>query len=335
MTLRILLAESDAEDTLFLQDVLTELEGREYWSDWVHLEILHAASWEEAEAILRESSTTEGGPAEGNPKPSTATPGSPAPGTAVDVLLLDLNLYTSVREAIRAPRGMPAGGVAPRAEIFRRAKSAAPHVPVVLLAEPQDIPLAEFLVREGAQDFMVKSQVDCVPLAHALRNAMERHRYLESARATAMTDPLTGLLNRAVFLALAERDRKLALGTHRRILLAVGEASGVANENTAGDPLSKDQGADLALVKIAEQLLAVSGPTDLVARIGGRRFGIAVHETEQQSWEEAWDRLKTASTGMPLTIGAAVFDPNLPATLEDLLEEAERELAPVAVAARR
>jgi hypothetical protein len=38
---------------------------------------------------------------------------------------------------------------------------------------------------------------------------------------------------------------------------------------------------------------------------------------------------------MHLTMGAAEFDPARPVTLEDLLQQAERQLAPLAVAARR
>jgi GGDEF domain-containing protein len=333
MIIRILLAESNPaesnlEHTLFLKDVLTELDGREYWSDWVHLETLHPSNWEEAERILKESRT--------GPEP-------------VDVLLLDLNLNDPAPEAIRAslhaPLRAPARRVALGTEIFHRAKAAAPQVPVVLLVDPQDITLAEFLLREGAQDFLLKSQVDCAPLAHALRNAIERHRYLESARAAAMTDPLTGLLNRAAFLALVERDRRLALRAHRRILLAVGEAGGgelACGETAARAPgqSSGDQRNDLALVKTAEKLRAIAGPADLVARIGERRFAFALYEdavceTKHRTWGAAWDRLEAAAAGMHLTLGAAEFDPARPVSLEDLLQQAERELAPIAVAARR
>src|SRR5579863_9880964 len=80
MTFRILLAMSGSEDILFLEDVLTEVDGREYWSDWVHLETVHAANWDEAEAILTQ------------PPASHAAQPSPPPVQAVDLLLLDLGL---------------------------------------------------------------------------------------------------------------------------------------------------------------------------------------------------------------------------------------------------
>jgi PleD family two-component response regulator len=329
MTFRILLAvpgaaasgvaASGVEDMLFLQDVLTEVDGREYWSDWVHLETVHAGSWEEAEAILTQS-------------------GDRSQNQPVDLVLLDLSLPVldlpkpSPRERRRSD---PNRGLIQGVEAFRRAQAAAPQVPVVLLVGAEEIAVAELLLREGAQDFMVKSQVDCGPLAHAIRNAIERHRYLESARAAAMTDSLTGLLNRAAFLALVERDRKLAAALDRRILVAVAEPDADVLES-----LHKQQNRDLALVEAAERLRGLAGPLDLVARLGERGFALAVFETEDRTLEDAWVRLKDASASLKLNLGASVFRPESPLTLDELLEQAvhtldKPQLAPAAAAARR
>src|SRR5258708_32708935 len=66
MTIRVLLAESDMEDVLFLRDVLEEMESSEFWSGWLPLDILDAPTWAFSEALL----ATE----------------------AIDVILLDLKL---------------------------------------------------------------------------------------------------------------------------------------------------------------------------------------------------------------------------------------------------
>src|SRR6202044_1994536 len=86
-----------------------------------------------------------------------------------------------------------------------------------------DEALAVKLMREGAEDFLLKKSIDCAPLAHALRNAVLRHRLLTAARAAALTDSLTGLCNRAGFLLLAARDRKLAERLQRRWMLLTAE----------------------------------------------------------------------------------------------------------------
>jgi DNA-binding NarL/FixJ family response regulator len=322
MTLHILLAVSGEEDRLFLEDVLAEVEGREYWSDWVHLETVHASTWEEAAVALKEAGDRQ---APAHPASDRQPP--------VDLFLLDLSLRVQdlAVPSARDPRRRDASRERVQGiEAFRRAQAAAPNVPVVLLVSSDEIAIAEHLLREGAQDFLVKSQVDCGPLAHAIRNAIERHRYLESARAAAMTDSLTGLLNRAAFLALAERDRKLAGALDRRILIAAAEP-----EMTSHEGLDKQQDRDLALIEAAERLRELTGPLDLLARIGERGFAWAVFETGDRTLENAWARLNGASAALRLNVGAAVFRPESPLSLEELLEQAERELAPVAVAARR
>jgi PleD family two-component response regulator len=282
MTLRILLAESETEDVLFLRDVLEEMEGGIYWSSWVHIEVFDAPTWKFAEAIL----STE----------------------PIDIALLDLNLPDS--------RG---------AETFRRSQSAAPHVPVVLLVEEADVELAERLVRDGAQDFLVKKQVDCAPLAHAVRSALDRNRLLAAARAATMTDPLTGLLNLAAFQALADRDRRLAERLGKRMAVIVAEPRNLAGiSRTYGE-----QRRDLTLVETADQLRVLAGPIDLVARISEGRFGISVFETDAEPIEAACARFEEGCARQTLAAGSAIFDPHRPLTLDRLLEAASLGLGPL------
>jgi two-component system sensor histidine kinase UhpB len=150
MNLRILLVESEPEDVIFLKDVLTEIESGRYWSQWVQIETLHAATASDAVAIMANE--------------------------IVDVVLLDLDLPDS--------QG---------ADTFRCLQAVAGQAPMVLLMGSEDDALAVRMVRDGAQDFLFKKQIDCAPMAHAIRNAIERHRLLSAARAGGITDPLTGL----------------------------------------------------------------------------------------------------------------------------------------------
>jgi len=281
VTLRVLLAESGTEDTLFLRDVLTELDGARCWSDWVHLEASHAATCADTAAIL----ATE----------------------AVDILLLDPDLRDS--------QGT---------ETFRRIQAAAPHVPVILLVEPSATGLAERMVRDGAQDFLLKNEVDCAPLARAIRNALERHRLLGAARATSMTDALTGLLTRPAFLTLADRDRLLAERLGRRLMILVAEP--LAFEADAGTVGA--QGRDLALVEAADGLRTLAGPAALVARLGHSRFGLAVFDTDAEPVEGIRARLLTLAIEGKIALGAALFDPLHPISLDALLEQAALNLRP-------
>jgi signal transduction histidine kinase len=77
----------------------------------------------------------------------------------VDVVLLDM--------------GLPDGhGI----ETLRRARAAAPDVVMIVLTGLEDEELAAQAIKEGAQDYLIKGQIENRALPRALRHAMERHR---------------------------------------------------------------------------------------------------------------------------------------------------------------
>jgi diguanylate cyclase (GGDEF)-like protein len=233
---------------------------------------------------------------------------------ALDLILLDLNLEDT--------RG---------AETFRRVQAAASQVPVILLTCAEDAEMAARLVREGAQDFLIKKQIDCAPMAHAIRNAMERHRLLSATRAASMIDSLTGLPNRGGFLTFADRDRKLAGRLGRRLMVLVAEPRNLSGITAAYG----DQRRDLTLVEAADHLRGLLGPADLVARITETRFALTIFDTDVEPVEAAWARFHSSAAAHRIGIGAAIFDAAHPASLEVLIDQAESDLAPAAFAMHR
>jgi len=79
-----------------------------------------------------------------------------------DVVLLDLSLPDS--------QGL---------ETYTKAHRQAPDVPIVVLTGHDDAALAVRALREGAQDYLVKWQIDSDLLARFMRYAVERHKLLE------------------------------------------------------------------------------------------------------------------------------------------------------------
>jgi PleD family two-component response regulator len=291
MNVRVLLVESEPEDVLFLRDVLTEIESGRYWSNWVHIDALHAASWAEASMILDDES--------------------------IDLILLNPDLSDST--------GL---GVDDRVATFRRVQATAEQIPMILLMGPGDAAMGVRMVRDGAQDFLFKKELDCEPLAHAMCNAMERHRLLSAARASSVMDSLTGLHNRAGFVTFADRDRKLAERLGRRLMIVVAEPKSLPEIATA----LGEQRRDLSLIETADHLRSLAGPTDLLARIGATRFGMAIFETEVDTLEEAWARIHAAGAAHRIRIGAATFHVDRPMSLEGLLNQAAADLTPNAMA---
>jgi len=80
-----------------------------------------------------------------------------------DIILLDLGL----------PDTQGLGAV-------RRAHAAAPHLPLVVITGLDDESLAAQALQEGAQDYLIKGQIDARSLKRALRYAMER-KFMEEA----------------------------------------------------------------------------------------------------------------------------------------------------------
>jgi PleD family two-component response regulator len=218
-----------------------------------------------------------------------------------------------------------------QAETFRRIQTFAPQIPMILLVRPEDDHLAARMVRDGVQDFLSKNHVDCAPLAHAIRNAIERHKLLTAARAAAMIDSLTGLPNYSGFLLFADRDRKLAERMQRRLMVLVAEPMNLTEIVDADG----EQRRDLTLVDAADRLRSLAGPTDLLCRIAEIRFGIAVLDTDAEPLEVARARIRSGAAPHYLQIGAAIFDTSHPASLDVLLEQAALDFAPNAVTMRR
>ena len=65
---------------------------------------------------------------------------------------------------------------------FEQVAQHAPHLPVIVLTGMDDLQLAVQLVREGAQDYLVKGQISSTLLSKAIQYAIERKRTAESLR---------------------------------------------------------------------------------------------------------------------------------------------------------
>lgn len=88
-------------------------------------------------------------------------------------------------------------------DTFLDVSASASGVPILVLADEADEYLANRLLREGAQDVLVKLELECASLARAIRYAIERQRREKAARSSAFVDPLTGVLTRDAFINVA------------------------------------------------------------------------------------------------------------------------------------
>ena len=89
-------------------------------------------------------------------------------------------------------------------ETFTKAQERAPNVPIILMTGLEDEELALQAVQKGAQDYLVKHQVDGPTLGRSLSYAVERHRLLDEV--VSRTKELSRV-NTELELEVAERRR--------------------------------------------------------------------------------------------------------------------------------
>jgi DNA-binding response OmpR family regulator len=68
---------------------------------------------------------------------------------------------------------------------FLEIRAGAHGIPIVVLADEADENLANRLLREGAQDVLVKPELECALLARSIRYAVERQRRAQPVQASA------------------------------------------------------------------------------------------------------------------------------------------------------
>ena len=155
------------------------------------------------------------------------------------------------------------------------------NTPIIVLTEQDDNELASQALQSGAQDYLVKGQIDRSTLERSIRYAIERNRLLEQLeeskrlqRHLAYHDALTILPNRHLLhdrlqqaLAQSKRSGKLAA-------LLFLDLDGFKRIN---DTLGHGIG-DLLLKSVAKRLKTTVRQVDTVARLGGDEFTIVLLE---------------------------------------------------------
>lgn len=231
-----------------------------------------------------------------------------------DLVVLDLNLPDS--------QGL---------DTFLQVYEQAPEVPVVVIGNEEEKPLALEVIREGAQDYLVKRLLDKDGLEKAILYALERHRYRTMLQNMSMRDELTGLLNRRGFLSLAGQHLKIAQRSNWMIMLLFADLDGLKEIN---DRFGHPEG-DEALRSVAYILRQTFRASDIIARLGGDEFIIlAVKITDEGAdiiVKRLRERVQKTNQNNPLyqislSFGLVKFDPQPKLSLEEMIARADKAL---------
>ena len=149
-----------------------------------------------------------------------------------------------------------------------RLKAARSDVPIVVLGADGNSTVALAAVQAGAQDYLVRDEVDAGSLERSIRYAIDRKRTEVQLAHLAVHDHLTGLPNRSVF------DDRLEHALQRRrdgqggVAVLFIDLDGFKRLNDsfghgAGDDVLREAGV---------RIRAAVRPHDTVARLGGDEF---------------------------------------------------------------
>ena len=168
-------------------------------------------------------------------------------------------------------------------------------------------------------------------LRRALQCATKQYMLQTELGNLALMDELTELYNRRGFLALAERQLKLARRAGRSVLLFFIDVDGMKEIN---DVFGHAEG-DAALKCTAEALETTFRDSDVIARFGGDEFAALAIEASGQNEATIRDRLteylksasrKDSSCEFSVSLGTARFDPWNPTSIRELIAEADRAM---------
>ena len=176
---------------------------------------------------------------------------------AFDVILLDLQLPDS--------QGL---------DSLRQLRKKNPCPAVIILSGLNDETLAVQAVQNGAQDYLIKGQVNSQALARAIRYALERHRAQEQVAHQANYDHLTGLANRGLFY---ERLNSSLARCHRNDTAIALLFLDLDHFKSINDTFGHEYG-DALLKTIGSRLKKCIREVDTGVRMGGDEFAILLDQ---------------------------------------------------------
>jgi two-component system cell cycle response regulator len=218
-----------------------------------------------------------------------------------------------------------------------RSRPASRHSAALMLLPPGDAERGAVALDLGAGDILY-DPFDPEELALRIQTLLRRKRQSDRLRATveaglelAVTDSLTGLHNRRY--ALRRLDRMLA-APGRGVAVMMLDLDHFKSVNDRHGHAA----GDAVLASVAKRLRAGLRPQDLLARLGGEEFLVALQDIDCDTALFCAERLREAVGGCPVTL--AGDGPEIPVTMsvglamghdgsasgEDLIARADRAL---------
>ncbi|MGD0781444.1 MAG: sensor domain-containing diguanylate cyclase [Candidatus Aminicenantales bacterium] len=162
------------------------------------------------------------------------------------------------------------------------------------------------------------------------RSQREREAMIKKLKEASITDELTGLFNRRGFFTIGREYISLAVRRKTKMFLLYMDMDGLKQINdTFGHHIG-----DQAILQLAEFINRTFRASDVKGRMGGDEFAVFPIDSSLDGAETALARMQNAidefnaAADKPfrfsISSGMAFFDPDHPATIEDLLMRADK-----------
>jgi PleD family two-component response regulator len=204
-------------------------------------------------------------------------------------------------------------------DAFARVRAHPADVPIVVIAEPDDHDRAAAAVHAGAEDRISRGEIPDSMVPRLLRYAIERHRLRRELRILEIADDTTGLPNLRGFAPIAGHHLRMADRTRRPVVFVFVRLSDTAD-----------------VIDAAEILREAVRDADVPARVDDDTFCVLLTGDAQGAEATVLSRLIEAiavansrpgrERPLSLDVGTALYDPDHPVTLEEMLDEARRRM---------
>ncbi len=205
---------------------------------------------------------------------------------------------------------------------------AALGVPVVVVCDAADELLAIQAVQSGAQDYLLRGQMDERALLRSIQNALDRTHSQRWLTRVALYDPLTGAASRTQFEVRAGQALAAARESHTQLSLLFVDIDHFKQIN---DSFGHDVG-DALLSAFALRLQDCLGEGELLCRLGGDEFVVLADHAGQARAQKLAVTIREAlapsfelgeqSHTLSASVGIAAF-PEHGTTLKQLLRNAD------------
>ncbi|MBC8550908.1 MAG: GGDEF domain-containing response regulator [Candidatus Brocadiales bacterium] len=208
----------------------------------------------------------------------------------------------------------------------------APEIPVVVMTSIDDESMAIKALQRGAEEYLVKGDMNSHALSRILRYAIMRHKGRVELQSLSLIDDLTSLYNRRGFMLFSQQQLSIAIRTKRGMILFFIHIEGL---NEISEKFGH-QYEDLAKIETANILKEAFRESDIIARHGRDEFTAMAIEsfdanneiiiTRLQDELESRNKQENRQYKLSLCIGTAYYDTEELCTIEELINRAKKSM---------